>query len=301
MDIQDFPRIYGSCDGLVCLAPFFDNICIWNPATREYKKAPEPLARFPHAHGFGFDCKNDDYKVVRIGRAEDSDQTVEGVELFEACVYSLASNSWKNLGIIRYGFSEVSDNGFHLNGVCHWIANTTDERTGTVSAVVVCFDFSDETFYDLPLPKNNSSKGGKLPRWDLGIWEGKLCLLCGNGMGCQVDVWTMTDNKWSKHSSITALIADMNYKSPIQTLQNGEILFLSAHREEYGLHFISYDPKLERPRAMKIHGFSGEDDEVVTYIETLIGLNSGTYVGKKKKNRVPKKKQILMTDMDLES
>ncbi|KAI3896557.1 hypothetical protein MKW92_043226 [Papaver armeniacum] len=303
MDRQDVPRIYGSCDGLVCLAPFFDSICIWNPATREYKKVPKPIARFPVAHGFGFDCKNDDYKVLRIGSAEDSAETVEGVELFEASVYSLASNSWKNLGIIPYDFNEGSNKGFHLNGVYHLIAATTEERTGIISAVVVCFDFSDETFHHVPLPKNNSNKGEKLPMMALGIWEGKLCLLRWNGVGSRVDVWTMMDNKWSKHSSITALIADMTYRSPMQTLQNGEILFLGGHRVEDGLHFISYDPKLERPRAMKIHGFPDEDDEVVTYTETLVALNSGTYVGKKRRNKVPKKKkkkQKIMTDVDLE-
>ncbi|KAI3838413.1 hypothetical protein MKW92_035814 [Papaver armeniacum] len=83
-----------------------------------------------------------------------------------------------------------------------------------------------------------------------------------------VDVWTMIDNKWSKHLKITE---NMYYGLPIQTLQNGEILFDGA-----GL--CSYDPNLERARDLKIHGYP-EDSEVDTYIETLVALNSGTYVG----------------------
>ncbi|KAI3964501.1 hypothetical protein MKW92_001667, partial [Papaver armeniacum] len=92
-----------------------------------------------------------------------------------------------------------------------------------------------------------------------------------------VDVWTMMDNKWSKHSKITAHMTDMYYGRPIQTLQNGEILIEGGPRkEEEDIGLISYDPQLQRVRALKIHGDPVESD-VDTYIETLVPLNSGTY------------------------
>ncbi|KAI3912594.1 hypothetical protein MKW92_019803 [Papaver armeniacum] len=272
--------ILGSCDGLVCInepCPEI-SICIWNPATREYKQVPEPdWESYTTAHGFGFDCKNDDYKLLGIesyGEGEDS----------EASLYSLASNSWKELGIIPYDFSSVMLNkGLLVNGVLRWI--TTDPRTALKSSIVVCYDISDETFHHVPLPNKNPREIGDR---HLGVWEGKLCLLSSmNHMedpdicahqNDHIDVWTMMDNKWSKQLKITAHMTDMYYLSPIQTLQNGEILFTGGAKGEPGVGLISYDPNLDRVRALKIHGFPEWSDEH-TYIETLVALNSGTYVG----------------------
>ncbi|KAI3896147.1 hypothetical protein MKX03_013614, partial [Papaver bracteatum] len=83
----------------------------------------------------------------------------------------------------------------------------------------------------------------------------------------------MIDNRWSKHLKITAHMTDMYYGSPIQTLQNGEILCEGKLMEEQGMGLISYDPNLETARALKVPGFP--DLYVLeTYIETLVALNS---------------------------
>ncbi|RZC68010.1 hypothetical protein C5167_011706 [Papaver somniferum] len=89
-------------------------------------------------------------------------------------------------------------------------------------------------------------------------------------MNDQIDVWIMIDNKWSKHLKITA---QMYFGHPIQTLQNGKILFDGG-----GNGLRSYDPNLERARDLKIHDFP-DDALVEAYIETLVALNSGAYVG----------------------
>ncbi|RZC68009.1 hypothetical protein C5167_011679 [Papaver somniferum] len=127
----------------------------------------------------------------------------------------------------------------------------------------------------------------------LGFWEGKLCLLCTvrtkdpdicTYQKDHIDVWTMMDNKWSKQLKITANMTDMCYISPIQTLQNGEILFTGETKGEPGVGLISYDPNRDRVRALKIHGFPEWSDEH-TYIETLVVLNSGTYVGQQQREQ----------------
>ncbi|KAI3894607.1 hypothetical protein MKW92_035423, partial [Papaver armeniacum] len=156
--------------------------------------------------------------------------------VLEARIYSLASNSWKNLGFVPYCFPFSVTKGFLLNGVLHWIA--TDLHADPESAVIVCFDISDETFYDFPLPPYDFDHDC-LPY--LGVWEGKLCILQQNHTeedpykSCRdqndhIDVWTMMNNKWSKHSKITALVTEMEYIRPIQTLPNGEILFEGESR-----------------------------------------------------------------------
>ncbi|XP_026397185.1 F-box/kelch-repeat protein At3g06240-like [Papaver somniferum] len=125
MSPEYVPEILGSCNGLVCIESSSESIFIWNPATREYKTLPKALIGYPSAdmkgadyrflYGFGFDCKNDDYKVLRM-------VDVEVAKVSEARVYSLRSNSWKILGFVPYDLSFSKTNGILLNGVLHWVA-----------------------------------------------------------------------------------------------------------------------------------------------------------------------------------
>ncbi|XAR68705.1 hypothetical protein NMG60_11000053 [Bertholletia excelsa] len=66
--------IVSSCRGLICINLSGDDtrICLWNPATREFRILPND----PEAHpvgcfssvclGFGFDIASGDYKVVKF-------------------------------------------------------------------------------------------------------------------------------------------------------------------------------------------------------------------------------------------
>ncbi|XP_026418993.1 F-box/kelch-repeat protein At3g06240-like [Papaver somniferum] len=306
------PKILGSSNGLVCIQPR-ERICIWNPATREYKRVPKPPSVDSNPdltfqgfdfdgtfHGFGFDRKNDDYKILRIVNQKS--------KVSEASVYSLTSNSWKNLGLIPYEFSSSTTKGFLLDGVLHWIAD--GPCTGQfIPYVVVCYDISDETFHHVPFPDVNENDDGYPCISELGVWEGKLSLLCrylneDNDIHTYVDLWTMMDNMWTMHLKITSFVPDVDveYGIPIQTLHNGEILFQGGPLTDSGyIGLVSYDPNLERGRALKIHGFP-EMSDAEPYIETLVALGSGTYVDYPKKSTRSKtkkrKKQIMMTDAD---
>ncbi|MCL7033802.1 hypothetical protein MKW94_001129 [Papaver nudicaule] len=111
-------------------------------------------------------------------------------------------------------FSGSRNRGILHNGVLHWIA------TRSKSSFIGGFDIADETFHEVTLPNNHSDEDDDL---SLGILEGKLSLLCRNRMEDpyeDIDVWTMVDNKWSKHLKITAHMTDMYYGRPIQTLHN---------------------------------------------------------------------------------
>jgi F-box interacting protein len=63
-----------NCNGLVFIRKERENIVIWNPFIRKYKKLPIMHIQIPsgfieHAHpklAFRYDPVNDDYKVVRV-------------------------------------------------------------------------------------------------------------------------------------------------------------------------------------------------------------------------------------------
>jgi hypothetical protein len=95
--------VLGPCNGIFCFAATllkgtemepsddYDQIVLWNPATRESKKLPQfhrpqdetdPVYDF----GLGFDPKTNDYKVIRI---------LTFSSQCEVAVYSLRSDSWR--------------------------------------------------------------------------------------------------------------------------------------------------------------------------------------------------------------
>ncbi|XP_038701665.1 F-box protein CPR1-like isoform X1 [Tripterygium wilfordii] len=66
--------VAGPCNGLFCIHENILKVAFWNPATREFRPLPpSPIKRPPDSMpmlffglGFGFECKTNDYKLVRI-------------------------------------------------------------------------------------------------------------------------------------------------------------------------------------------------------------------------------------------
>ncbi|KAK7850772.1 hypothetical protein CFP56_043631, partial [Quercus suber] len=57
--------VLSCCDGLFCIYnQWGEEIAIWNPLVRKYRKLPSELTKKPCA--FGYDKHNDDYKVLRV-------------------------------------------------------------------------------------------------------------------------------------------------------------------------------------------------------------------------------------------
>ncbi|KAI3930104.1 hypothetical protein MKX01_036625, partial [Papaver californicum] len=163
------------------------------------------------------------------------------------------------------------DRGLLVDGVLHWIAV---QRIGSETPRnIVSFDICDETFRYTPFPDKHLAAHAMS---FLGIWEGKLCLILQHDKDDDV-VWTMKDYTWTKHLNIPQQI-DLTYGRAIQTFQNGEVLLdYDARKEETG-SLITYDPKLARVKVLKFGGLP-EFTGIEPYIETLVSLNSGTFVG----------------------
>ncbi|XP_065617791.1 putative F-box protein At1g50870 [Quercus suber] len=88
-------QLIGSVNGLFCLFES-EQIILWNPYIRKFITLPKPLPKtyrpiawtYSYRYGFGFDPRNNDYKVVRIaGPYAPKPRLVE--------VYSLKEGSWR--------------------------------------------------------------------------------------------------------------------------------------------------------------------------------------------------------------
>ncbi|XP_021724620.1 F-box protein CPR30-like [Chenopodium quinoa] len=89
-------QLIGSCNGVVCISTISKSeVFLYNPLTNSHRKLPSNPIPVPDLTkmllGFGYDSKNNDYKVLRIiqGRG------LLGNTKNEAQVYSFNDNSWK--------------------------------------------------------------------------------------------------------------------------------------------------------------------------------------------------------------
>ncbi|XP_026453944.1 F-box/kelch-repeat protein At3g06240-like [Papaver somniferum] len=292
-DEMDFPfrtlghdvRLLGSCDGVVCLwlsayDGFRDFLCLWNPATKEYKEIPESPIEFDRSDvclfAFGYDRKNDDYKLA-IGIEADGTKDSSLVQ-----VYTLSSNSWKKSGlIVPYKFLYMKKSGVLVNGDFHWLAISED------NIFLLSLDISEESFEEMSLPMEKDQHQCTVIGETLGEFEGCLCVLVSsylNGVKINVEVWKMLDygvqESWTKYDVISheSIITDQFFFRLLGSLKNGEILFLSC-----GI-LVLYDPKNRSVREQKIDNFSFLNAE--NYFESLVSLNSGTHVWEDDKLRI---------------
>ncbi|XP_026378191.1 F-box protein CPR1-like [Papaver somniferum] len=162
--------------------------------------------------------------------------------------------------------------------------------------VIVSFDLGSETFKELALPEN--LRGGANVCFSAA--GGCLAVLCSDPCPWgQFDVWVMKDYRrresWTRLFTITENIKSFEYiirsfrhLRQMVCLKNGEFLLEFGLEAESRADLVVYDPKTERARVLNVPKKRGYTKprlcdvllfRVETYIESLVSLNSGTYVG----------------------
>ncbi|XP_060188220.1 F-box protein At3g07870-like [Lycium barbarum] len=210
-------NIVGSCNGLLCLADghncYRKHFYLWNPCIRKSVKLPTPIYTFKthgtcdHTQGFGFDHVTNDYKVVRIV------QTTYCLLPPNVELYKLSTGVWKDISHGALSCQIFSSTPHYMNGASHWIAfKCGDEPT---RSMIVLFDMHDETFSEMMLPSNLTSKVGQCDDMFLSMLDESLCLVDNNyNESKPVDIWIMRDygapESWVKQFSISSLTLKRN-------------------------------------------------------------------------------------------
>ncbi|KAI9085293.1 hypothetical protein K1719_032816 [Acacia pycnantha] len=216
----------GTCNGLVCSADYSPlksatNI-IWNPLLRKYIVLPKPITtrkkrgrqdlccyvdpKYDLFFGFGFDSKNNDYKVVRVM----NDRWTKDTPHVE--VYSVASHSWRSISVTVPQFflnGRARLPSVFLNGVLHWLvwryaASSEEGGVGINYKFILSFDVIQETFRELTLPQQQSNENALLSRL-LPVEGGHslaLVTVVTKRSGCMFCIWVMKDygitNSWTE-------------------------------------------------------------------------------------------------------
>ena len=239
-------ELVGSANGLFCLHQGKD-FHLWNPCIRKFITLPTPCL-FPCFLGFGFDSRNNDYKVVKIARS--AEFSLYQVSQPRVEVYSVSERSWR---VARGGVScpaRITCSLLHqqpafLNGALHFAANDWGDAQ---SLVVLSFDLSDEAFRVISLPNGNFGLGAKI---GISVFNGLLSLLsyeCQHGSSVQCcSVWVMKEydvvDSWIKLFTIEL---NMLHWKVLGFLKNGHVLVQKTESRSRGSELLSYDPKSEQ-------------------------------------------------------
>ncbi|KAI9085145.1 hypothetical protein K1719_032856 [Acacia pycnantha] len=177
-----YPLFVGACNGLVCSVDYSPlksaTIIIWNPSLRKYIVLPKPItthkkrSRHLCGHvdpnygilfGFGFDSRNNDYKVVRLMNDRCTKDTLH-IE-----VYSLASHIWRSISVTvpQFFLDHSWLPSVLLNGSLHWLvwryaafdeAAYDEEGVSLNYRFILSFDVIQETFRELTLPQQQPNE-----------------------------------------------------------------------------------------------------------------------------------------------
>ncbi|CAH9139652.1 unnamed protein product [Cuscuta epithymum] len=193
-------RIVGSCNGLVCLQtgrPDTPTLSIWNPAIREVMQVPRSRtldATKVHYLGFGFSPLVNDYKIIVMTFATWGDMVKNVVSRIK--VYSLATNSWKDIEFSCLDGIRLSSPSLNVNGLIFCLASKTGLDG---SHVIVSFDLASEEIKLIPTPLSGKEEAKLI------VYENRAALLYSsygpNSSNIDVDLWVIEEgigSVWSK-------------------------------------------------------------------------------------------------------
>ncbi|KAM7503022.1 hypothetical protein LguiB_001926 [Lonicera macranthoides] len=245
----DFPftsrtkyRIVGSCNGLICLSDdalrsYAFTIVLWNPSIRRKMIVPLPdiilkNMGYMFVLGFGFDCKANDYKIMRLSykNACNTNMLPPLVE-----VYSVKTGAWRHISapaprchISGYFWPQV-----FINGAAHWVAYPPN--CGQMRSLISSFDMCDEVFCEIMLPE---CLAGQSP-WFMGavVIQDLLSVVEYDISYNMLSVWVMKEygvvESWAKRYNIDT---EVGLGIMLGVRRNGEVLLTTRNEE-----LVDYD------------------------------------------------------------
>jgi F-box interacting protein len=248
----------------------FEPLILWNPAIRMSITLPRPCIDVPagslRVHGFGFDHKSNDYKVVRIvyERYSDCSPKVEQ--------YKLRSGVWETVRIADdFKYIIYSHTQAFVNEAIHWFGNHKRDWTSSrPEFVIVLFHMCDEEFQVMKFPDRLISSLKKNSA-DIGVYGGLLSLMEYNeqeNVDFSCNIWLMKEygvaESWTKQFTIDL---KGEHIGPMFSFRNNEKILWGRLEK-----LVLYDPKTHKfiNLGTKAEGFLFAKN---TFVESLVLLN----------------------------
>lgn len=221
--------ISNSCNGIVLVMS--EPPVLWNPYSRDYKilpkcsvDQPDQLACFPKTtYGFGYDSRNDDYKVIRV--VEFRSELSYALMSSDARIYSPKSNCWRKIESFPYQLPFLRGHWrVHVNGALHTLVETDHIFTVTIMA----FSVESEKHYEVMMPPGIKMRGVN-PSLD--VIDGCLALVCAHRS--RVVIWLMkeygVEKSWTRLFSICPPeIEPDDFVKPLVYSREGDRILLNC-------------------------------------------------------------------------
>ncbi|KAH6763992.1 hypothetical protein C2S51_015241 [Perilla frutescens var. frutescens] len=226
-DETDFVCPFGNHPNLTALA-FSDefwlaragkSLLLWNPSMRKHMNLPTPsfMRKRPNdfVFGLGYDPVGDDYKILKIPRADAMHHPHYRAEL-----YSLRSDSWKNIKNFSTDIDVGSKRGVFVSGKLHWMSSSR------AAINIISFNLSTEKFGEVAQP-NYSLINRDAVVEEVSVLRGMLCL--GLREGIWFDIWVMEEygvaKSWTKKFGFNSISGSPFHDPwPLYFSENGEII-----------------------------------------------------------------------------
>lgn len=265
-------QIVGHCNGIICLSTHAgsDRVALCNPSIKEFKFLPKsclvhpPGVAYVYHVGFGYDSQAKDYKLVRIASSLSfGDHPTRGE------VYSLGSNSWREIKTDFRTRTYSPGSGLYFKGNYYWYAFEQEEET--YKEFILSFDISDELFHHMSVPDSFHVADGSYR--NLVVSKQSIALLsykAGCGVPRTFEVWVMehwcaAKDVWTKNLII----------GPLEGI---EIALLFWKSDEFlvvgnDAHAVSYNLCTQRFKYLPIHGVEEADRiQAVVYVNSIVSV-----------------------------
>ena len=259
----------------MCLGtlPICSIILLWNPCTRVFKDLPvSRTSRPPNGPikvvlGFGYDEVVEDYKVLRI--------VYYGYPLSQVEVYSLGTDSWREVKTSVKLLVFESRCSVFVNGVIHWTALWFEEMN--VKKAIVGFGLREEVFKSIMPPKFDVGDEHSCEKfsWNVAAVKGLLGVigLVKIGTGKRFEVWVMKEygvvSSWMKYRSFEV---GAEVGRSLGCGLNGEVLVEKDDNE-----LVMYDLDSQQIMHIGNHGVANSSD-VFNYVGNLFPIEGGKVV-----------------------
>ena len=253
-------HILHHCDGLVCLSNEKDEVAIWNPLIRKYRKLPrEPVEKpsgFEHstrAFAFGYDPQNDDYKVLRVVEFYNAKRHLKE---FEVKAYSLKAQSWKKVEE-QWPYKKLSLNpgSASLNGAVHWLVDAPRSKIESL----IAFNLATEKFRFYRAPDQPDDEERVFPA--LEVLGRYLCysVLVNHNDTTYHEVWLMkeygVESSWTQIYRIgQGEVPGIFVYRPLMFSKNGKEVLLEEAREHY-MNLVWYDMENKTGQSVENRSF----------------------------------------------
>ncbi|KAL6495705.1 hypothetical protein OROGR_030268 [Orobanche gracilis] len=255
------------CRGMFYFDNFEGKAVVCNLTTKECKLLTHPNEdAFFCNSGLGYDPKSDDYKVIRNHCPSST-----------AEVYSLKNNSWKVISGPGNDINTGPECGVYLGGKCYWIVWMYTPEYDGVQDFILSFDFTNESFAQLPLPlplrpeDQDHVRDFKIDLFDcnglLSVVGFKSVEDYETRVAKHFELWVYENGVWA--SSFSAILVDVERPFGVK---DGRFLFLEGNSSCKHNHLMVYDWIKEELREHRFYDVQPSQMLVFSYVENTTML-----------------------------